>query len=86
MANLVIFCDSLEQAIEINVQVPDITAVHPARTILLVGEHGPTTREVTARVTVRPLRVGQKSYACAEMVTLHAAGAAVDRLPFACGR
>ena len=38
MSNLVIFCNSLEQAILINAQVPDIEAVHPARVLLLVGE------------------------------------------------
>ncbi len=38
MANLVIFCNSLEQAIQINAQVPEVEAVHPARVILVVGE------------------------------------------------
>ena len=37
MSNLVIFCSSLEQSILINEQVPAISAVHPARTILMVG-------------------------------------------------
>jgi glucose-6-phosphate dehydrogenase assembly protein OpcA len=82
MANLVIFCDTLEQSVEIIGQVPDINAVHPARTILLVGEPG-SARDVTARVTVRPLRIGAKSYACAELVTLHAGGPTVERFPFA---
>jgi glucose-6-phosphate dehydrogenase assembly protein OpcA len=82
MSNLVIFCDSLEQSILINEQVPAISAVHPSRTILLVGEPG-SDRELTARVTVRPIGAGSKHYACAEMVTLHAGGGNVDRLPFA---
>ena len=38
MSNLVIFCNSLEQSIEVNDQITAITAVHPTRTILLVGE------------------------------------------------
>ena len=84
MANLVIFCNSLEQAILINCQVPEIEAVHPARVIVLVGEPGPEERDVTARVTVRPLHIaGGRAHALAEQVTLHAAGAAVERLPFA---
>ena len=54
MSNLVIFCNSLEQAIVVNEQVPAISAVHPARTLLLVGEPGPD-RDLSARVTVRPI-------------------------------
>src|ERR1700745_3240090 len=69
MSNLVIFCSSLEQSILINEQVPAISQVHPARTILLVGEPG-HDRELTARVTVRPVGPGAKHYACAEQVTL----------------
>jgi glucose-6-phosphate dehydrogenase assembly protein OpcA len=81
MSNLVIFCNSLEQSILVNEQMTAITAVHPSRTILLVGEPG-KDRELTARVTVRP--VGQaKHHVCVEMVTLHAGGANVERLPFA---
>jgi glucose-6-phosphate dehydrogenase assembly protein OpcA len=83
MSNLVIFCTSLEQAILLNEQVPAISAVHPARVLLLVGEPGPPERNVTARVTVRPIAPGRPHHTCAEQVTLHAAGAGVDRLPFA---
>jgi glucose-6-phosphate dehydrogenase assembly protein OpcA len=84
MANLVIFCNSLEQAIQINAHIPEIEAVHPARALLLVGEPGGEERDVTARVTVRPLHMaGGRAHALAEQVTLHAAGAAVERLPFA---
>ena len=84
MANLVIFCNSLEQAIQINAQIPEIEAVHPARALLVVGEPGREECDVTARVTVRPMHMaGGRAHACAEQVTLHAAGAAVERLPFA---
>ncbi len=80
MSNLVIFCTNLEQSIEVFEQVVAITAMHPTRTLLLVGEPG-AERELTARVTVRP--VGSKRNVCVEMVTLHAGGSVVDRLPFA---
>jgi glucose-6-phosphate dehydrogenase assembly protein OpcA len=84
MSNLIIFCNSLEQSIELNEQIPLVSAVHPARVILLVGEAGPPERDVTARITVRPVGGhGARRYACSELVTLHAAGSAVDRLPFA---
>ena len=82
MSNLVIFCNSFEQSIEVNEQIPAISAVHPSRTILLIGEPG-GAKDVTARVSVRAIGAGAKRYTCAEMVTLHAAGYAVERLPFA---
>jgi len=82
MSNLVVFCDSLEQSIVINEQVPSIERVHPARVILLVGEPG-ADRELTCRVTVRPVGGQARSHAVAEQVTLHAGGGNVDRLPFA---
>ncbi len=84
MANLVIYCNSPEQAFQINTRIPEIEAVHPARTILVIGESGREECEVTARVTVRPLNVvGGRAHALSEQVTLHAAGPAVERLPFA---
>jgi glucose-6-phosphate dehydrogenase assembly protein OpcA len=82
MSNLVIFCNALEQSIVVNEQIPAITVVHPARTLLLVGEPEPE-RDLTARVTVRPLGSTQKHDICVEQVTLHAGGGAVYRLPFA---
>lgn len=82
MANLVIFCSSREQAAHIETELPEITRVHPARVLLLVGEQGQPAREVTATVQVRPVLMGQHC-TCSEQVTLDAAGPAVDRLPFA---
>ena len=60
MSNLVIFCGSLEQSILLNEQVPAISVMHPARVLLLVGETNLPDRELTARVTVRPLGEGAK--------------------------
>ena len=83
MSNLVIFCNNKGQAAEIDAQIPDIASLHPARVLLLVGEPGPETAEVSASVIVRAQRVGSHQQCGSEQVTLHAAGAAVDRLPFA---
>jgi glucose-6-phosphate dehydrogenase assembly protein OpcA len=82
MSNLVIFCDSLAQSMLVTEQIPAISAVHPSRTILLIGDPE-GFKDVTAWVSVRPIGEGSKHYACAEMVTLHAAGSAVQSLPFA---
>jgi glucose-6-phosphate dehydrogenase assembly protein OpcA len=82
MSNLVIFCCSLEDAIELNDQIPPIAGVHPSRTLLLVGEPEPE-RDLTARITVRPIDNHSNHHILAEQVTLHAGGANVYRLPFA---
>jgi glucose-6-phosphate dehydrogenase assembly protein OpcA len=82
MSNLVVFTDSLERSIEATENLFAAASIHPSRTILLVGEPG-ADRDLTARVTVRPLEQGAKSYALMEMVTLHAGGPSVERLPFA---
>ena len=83
MSNLVIFCDRAETANSLVSEVPMIVAVHPARVLLLVGEPGPETIDVTAsvRVWIQHSRAGVK--ACSEQITLRARGMAVDRLPFA---
>jgi glucose-6-phosphate dehydrogenase assembly protein OpcA len=83
MSNLVLFCDSLQRSIELNDDVPAISEIHPARSILLVGERG-SDRPLTARVTVRPVAQRKATIgACVEMVTLHAGGSQIERLPFA---
>jgi glucose-6-phosphate dehydrogenase assembly protein OpcA len=83
MSNLVIFCNSRLKAAEIDAQLPDIVAVHPARVLLLVGEPGPDSPEVSASVVVRAQRLGSYQQCCSEQVTLTASGCTVDRLPFA---
>ncbi len=61
MSNLVIYCSSLEQSILLNEQIPAISLVHPARVLLLVGESNLPDRELTARVTMRPLGQGEQA-------------------------
>jgi glucose-6-phosphate dehydrogenase assembly protein OpcA len=83
MSNLVVFCDNLERANEIDLQLPDICAVHPARVLLLIGERAAADRPLEAEVSARPIDVETRRFATAEEVTLHACGGAVERLPFA---
>jgi glucose-6-phosphate dehydrogenase assembly protein OpcA len=65
MATLVVFTDSLDRAVQIDAQLPDISAVHPARVLLLVGEGGTGGGEMLA----------------SEQVTLVACGPVAQRLP-----
>jgi glucose-6-phosphate dehydrogenase assembly protein OpcA len=83
MANLVVFCGSREQAAAVDRQVPEVCAAHPARVLLLIGDRTAAEQPVTAEVAARPINAALRRFACAEQVTLHAAGSAVDRLPFA---
>jgi glucose-6-phosphate dehydrogenase assembly protein OpcA len=85
MSNLVIFCDRLDQAVEVAGLVPEIVTAHRARVLLVVGEPGSesNTAEVTASVLVRRLQTGRNHQSFSEQVTLHATGGAIGRLPFA---
>ena len=83
MSNLVIFCNSQSGADAVQTMIPGIVAVHPARVLLLVGEPGNGTNELTATICVRPQRIGSKQQAVTEQVTLHARGGRIERLPFA---
>jgi glucose-6-phosphate dehydrogenase assembly protein OpcA len=80
IANLVVFTNSEEAACQIDAQLPEIVAVHPARVLLLLAEPG-GGGDMTARVSVRPVQVGFERLIFCEQVTLRA-GAHQDRLPF----
>jgi glucose-6-phosphate dehydrogenase assembly protein OpcA len=82
MSNLVIFCNQADLGASVAAQVPTIIASHPARVLLLIGEPGGTSGEVTASVSAWCQRSGTVR-ACSEQVTLHASGRAIDHLPFA---
>ncbi len=90
MSNLVIFCDRRDLADEVAGQVPEIVASHPARVLLVLGEHvvgehagAGDAPGVTAAVLVRRLLTGRDHESFSEQVTLHASGGAVGKLPFA---
>ncbi len=82
MSNLVIFCNSEEQAKSISEAVPHIVEHHPARVILLIGDatkREPADVEGKVNVWLCP----GVDRVCSEQVTLRAVGAAVDNLPYA---
>jgi glucose-6-phosphate dehydrogenase assembly protein OpcA len=83
MSNLVIFCDQRTQAGSLVNQIFDVLSFHPARVLLVVGETTDEAVSITASVMVRRLQTRTKLNVCSELVTLHAAGATVGRLPFA---
>lgn len=81
MATLVVFTDSLERAVQIDAQLPEITGVHPARVLLLVGETGTSGGDMLASIKVRPLQRSGSRVTIAEQVTLVARGPVAQRLP-----
>jgi glucose-6-phosphate dehydrogenase assembly protein OpcA len=83
MSNLIVFCNSAAHAEELDTQIPDVCAAHPARVLLLVGDRSAPDGPVTAEVSVRPISIEQRQFACAEEVTLRAGGGGVDQLTFA---
>jgi glucose-6-phosphate dehydrogenase assembly protein OpcA len=83
MSNLVIFCDTAELGENITAQVPAVVCIHPARVLLLIGETGAQTADLTATVCVRAHHAGHGRTMYSEQITLHGCGRTVDRLPFA---
>jgi glucose-6-phosphate dehydrogenase assembly protein OpcA len=83
MSNLVIFCDQRERAESLAADVPNVIAIHPARVLLLLGEGGSEDAPLTAAALARPRQNGTTANTCSEMIVLHAAGAMVNRMPFA---
>jgi glucose-6-phosphate dehydrogenase assembly protein OpcA len=56
MANLVVYCTTRERAAQLDKEIPEVVAVHPARVVLLVADSESTSTELTSTVLVRPLR------------------------------
>jgi glucose-6-phosphate dehydrogenase assembly protein OpcA len=83
MSNLVIYCDTTQWAEGITALVPAIVGFHPARILLVVGEAGAETGDLTANVCVQAHHAGAGRTIYAEQITLHGRGRTVDRLPFA---
>lgn len=83
MSNLLIWCDTQQQALALPEEIGEIIERHPARVILLVGEasaHG-GGGSVAASVTAVCHLAGAGRQICSEHVTIAADRAVVDRLP-----
>jgi glucose-6-phosphate dehydrogenase assembly protein OpcA len=81
MANLIVYCNAVEQARLVDAAVQDIIAVHPARVLLLVSEQG-EMEPVTAAAKVLCQSEGGRRV-CSEQVTLHSQGYMGGRLAYA---
>lgn len=81
LSNLVVYCNSVEQARLVDAAAQSIVAAHPARLLLLVSEQGEQT-PVTVAAKVLCTDFGGRRV-CSEQVTLHAQGHVGGRLAFA---
>ncbi len=82
LSNLVVYCDSPQCGLAVDVQLPAIVAVHPARVVLIIKDVDQAA-DLTATVTVRPLSIGDRRQVVCEQVTLRGGGGLADRAPFA---
>jgi glucose-6-phosphate dehydrogenase assembly protein OpcA len=83
MSNLVIFCTSEEQAHTAAKVLPGIIALHPARTIMTVGDSPPGQSGISASVAVREIAVPEHRPFCTEQIKLNASGKALEKIPYA---
>jgi glucose-6-phosphate dehydrogenase assembly protein OpcA len=83
MSNLVVYCETEAQAAQVDAQIPEVVATHPARVVVLVGDPGGPDQPLTATVSVRPHGPEKDPDAASEQVTLRAGGSVVESLPFA---
>jgi glucose-6-phosphate dehydrogenase assembly protein OpcA len=81
MSNLVVYCNRRETADKITAQIPDISTVHPARVLMLIGEG--TGENLQAWVRVCADGTGPHAHVTVEQVTIAAPTWQVERLPFA---
>lgn len=81
MSNLIIYCQTKEDATAIGEDIPAIVDVHPARVLLLVGDGAPKTRTIEALVGIYYTALNEGWQVCAERVDVIATAANSDRLP-----
>lgn len=80
MSNLVIYCDSPQEANTVLEDIPKIIEAHPARVLLLIGE-ADGNEALKAYISVHYCAVSEGWQLCAEQVTVYCDKSAAKRLP-----
>lgn len=83
MSNLVVYCDTAAAAEEISNLLPAITAIHPARVLLLAADWHGSESPPTANVTILRHRGENGQLIASEQVTIRAHGHASGHFPYA---
>lgn len=81
MSNLIIYCDSPEEAEIVSQELIDIVDAHPVRVLLLIGKGQPQKETVEAFVSIYHTAVPDGIQVCAERIDVLTAPESVGRLP-----
>lgn len=81
MSNLIIYCDSSEEAKIISTEITTIVNVHPARVLLLTGKGSPSHGNLEAFVSIYYTAQPDGWQVCGERIDVVATSDATERLP-----
>ncbi len=80
MSNLIIYCDTKQEADLIGQEIPHIVEIHPARVLLLINGK-PKKGSIESQVSIYYTELNEGWQVCAERIDAIATAEAVDRLP-----
>ena len=81
MSNLILYCDTPEEAEVIGQELTAIVDAHPARVLLLVGKGQPGEEAIEAAVSIYHTTVADGLQVCAERIDVVSTREAAERLP-----
>ena len=81
MSNLIIYCDTSQEAEAISQEIAAIVDIHPARILLLVGNGNPSEGTIEARIAIYYTALDDGWQVCAERIDVISTTAVADRLP-----
>lgn len=81
MSNLIIYCDTPEEAEIIGQEIAPIVDAHPARILLLIGNGKPTNNAIEAGIAIYHTALDGGWQVCAERIDVIATSQAAERLP-----
>lgn len=81
MSNLIIYCDTPEEAKAISQELLAIVDVHPARILLLVGHGTPDTGSIEARIAIYYTPMNDGWQVCGERIDVISKASETGRLP-----
>lgn len=81
MSNLIIYCDTPQEAEIISQEIAAIVNVHPARILLLVGNGKPNEGSIEAHIAIYYTALDDGWQVCAERIDVISTAAVIGRLP-----
>ncbi len=82
MSNLIIYCDTAQEAATINAEIARIVDAHPARVILLLDKGHSASRSIEANIALFYTELDDGWQVCAERIDITASASMKDRLPY----